>query len=134
MKNFFSLKNFFLQNFDFSSFPLCFVYPRTFLFPQKEAIKARNVEGEVESFFVFSLLYRCIILGLLVNFILARARRHFWSHRNIVIFGGFAFFFVFRVYSERNAKKCAFGRRDSCRYSREPTFQSSSEGLRKVFF
>ena len=66
------------------------MYPRTFLFPQKEAIKARDVEGEVESFFVFSLIYRCIILGLLVNSILARARRHFWSHRKIAFFGGFA--------------------------------------------
>ena len=36
--------------------------------------------------------------------------------------------FVFRVCSERNAKKCAFGRRDSCRYSREPTFQSLNKG------
>ena len=90
-ENFFlSQKNFFLQNFDFSSFPLCVLYPRTFLFPQKEAIKARDVEREVESFFVFSLIYRCIILGLLVNSILARARRHFWSHRKIVFFGVFA--------------------------------------------
>ena len=29
-------------------------------------------------------------------------------------------------------KKCAFGRLDTCRYSREPTFQSSSKGLSKV--
>ena len=36
--------------------------------------------------------------------------------------------FVFRVCSERNAKKCAFGRRDSCRYSGEPTFQSLNKG------
>ena len=88
-KNFLSQK-FFLQNFDFSSFPLCFVYPTTFLFPQKEAIKARNVGREVESFFVFSLIHRCIILGLLVISILARARRHFWSHRKIAFFGAFA--------------------------------------------
>ena len=88
--NFFSLSEFFFQNFDFSSFPLCFLYPKTFLFPQKEAIKARNVGREVESFFVFSLIHRCIILGLLVISILARARRHFWSHRKIAFFGGFA--------------------------------------------
>ena len=47
---------------------------------------------------------------------------------------GLHVFFVSRVYSKRSAKKCAFGRRDSCRYSREPIFQSSSEGLSKGSF
>ena len=88
------LNFFFLQNFDFYSFPLCFLYPKTFLFPQKEAIKARSVGREVESFFVFSLIHRCIILGLLVNSILARARRHFWSHRKIAFFQRFRVVFV----------------------------------------
>ena len=47
---------------------------------------------------------------------------------------GLRVFFVSRVQSERNATKCAFGRHDSCRYSREPIFQSSSEGLSKGSF
>ena len=56
----------------------------------------------------------------------------FGRTEKLLFSAGLHVLFVCRVYSERYAKKCALGRLDSCRYSREPIFQSSSKGSSKA--
>ena len=76
--------------------------------------------------------------SLWVEILYRRQRRPrggiFRRAEKLLFSAGLHVFFVSRVQSERNATKCAFGRHDSCRYSREPIFQSSSEGLSKGSF